>query len=749
MRKIIIGLIAVAFVALMFFVYAVIMDPAPMKAPAAADVQDIDMPEIGNGDRQAGDSAGRDVGEAQYVVLDPETNEIQHVLGFKELLNPGAGTSRWQVEEPYIIFYETDFKCRIESDKGIFQVESGGSRAAPKDAQLDGNVKIHITPEPGGKMSETFIKMDDIAFSSERSELATDGPVSIQSDQVELEGFGLILFFDTADSRIDYLHIRDLEVLRILNVPKSGQAADTKDQSPLAGGTTFLASKDVEDSQADEAPPSEYYQCILEDNVKIEYGDELVVTGAEQINIQNILFSKLGDSAATDESPEPVVQKAEKTEKSPSGSKTSAETPVPSGSGNEVVVTCDGGIILKPMQDKAGTEITNTIFNGTADVRYAQPDGPVLSPAVHTANLAGQSDAAETAMPDVDPAARDVIMESDSKSTQPAKFDARKIDYDYTAGSGLAHGPVRFTFHLPADPNTMTDKPRIPVTITADKNVQFIPDESHTIRQVVFNENVLATRRSQLPEFVQLDNFHSDKLTVFLDENAESKTDVSRVTLTEGKVYAQSQRLKGEQAISTIELSCKEIAYSRTDDEIVAKGPGEIQWNNSHVPDPNASEEKDGIDFTGPCYVYIDGFDQIQWNLTEEKIVADGQQDQLKLAYVPLVDGKPDKFIFVNSIRFELDFMTDPAGETALKRVFTDRPIAYEELNHDRTQRLRHIVGGMLDYDTTDGNGWLRIEGTPDQPCRVDGAPMQFVYIHPLTGQVEASLSTTPGLLNP
>lgn len=992
MRKIIVGLCAIAFVGVLFLGYVLLTDTAPIQTPGAAQVQDITLPQSRGTGQQTTDTDVRDARKARYVVLNPDTKEVERVLGFEKMLNPGTESSRWEVENPYLLFYESGYQCRIDSAKGIFQTQLNGSNAVPKDAQLSGNVVIQVIPDADSQMSKTVIEMDDLTFSSERSEFSTDGPVSIQSEQVQLEGFGLILIFDTAMGRIDYLNIRDLETLRILDVSERENATEAKaptasaQRTPVASasvkpsGSLPQAIDDTSGSQETAASPSDYYECVFDENVEITYGNELVVSGADQVNIQNIVFSSLdsGDRAANP----PGSVDPDRGQKKNSGqrSKEPVTSPQVSDSAKEVLVRCDGGIILKPMPDKtaekttsqtpelsvemcgaplsitrirpdrepmiscgllkytpsedvlrlftrdgspeivlnapnsrgriqtlgnvwwdrknqqanvagpgkvylansdASTEPSEITFKGAMDLLFAPPVGLSSSPTIQTINLTGgmnallkqngwyqtiadsatlefgsenslsqasllgavqfesmekdnpqravadsatfefgpqntltsahmaggvrfdsvrnqkpsyaqantatfyfdqskiqtadfdgavslasdtgkltssdvtidfKPDAAGTMQPEGVRTESDAVLEtvSGSDNTPPAKFEARKIDYDLLTGSGFAHGPVRFTFYQPADANDTTVNPWVPIVVMADESAQFIADDSRTIRQVVFNGNVLATRRWEQAEFTQLDNFHGDTLTVFLGEDTDGRTGIDRIRMTEGKVYAQSQRFKDEQTLSNVKLYCTEIAYDRLKDEIVAKGPeGEIQLDNSHVPDAAASGNKTGVDFGKPCYVYVRGFDSIQWDLAKQKIVADGQQDQLQLVYIPLVDGTPDKYIFVNSNRFDLDFMTDPFGKTALKRVFTDQGIVYKEENSDRSQTLHTIVGRTLDYDTVDGNGWVKIEGTPGMPVNLDNARVPFVYVHPVTGSIETSLSTQPGILQP
>jgi hypothetical protein len=215
MRKVIIGLFAIGFVVLLFVLYALITDTKPIEVPYKDEAGKL---QISNSDStlQQIDNAGIGVAKvARYVILDPVTKEMIRVFGFEKLLSKGMETSRRQVKNPYLIFYDSDYNCRVNADTGIFQMDSSGTNSTPKDAELKGNVTIHVTSNSGSGMDEILIKMDDLLFSSERSEFSTNGPVRIESDQMELEGTGLVLIFDSANGRVDYLQIRDLDQIRI------------------------------------------------------------------------------------------------------------------------------------------------------------------------------------------------------------------------------------------------------------------------------------------------------------------------------------------------------------------------------------------------------------------------------------------------------------------------------------------------------------------------------------------------------
>ncbi|RKY13398.1 MAG: hypothetical protein DRP52_02905 [Planctomycetota bacterium] len=760
MRKLIIGLIAVGFVASLFWGYALIMDAKPIEVRDVAKSDNLDMPESSDTAQQAGQTDVRVARAARYVVLDPETKETSRIFGFEKLLNPGADTTRRQVEKPYMIFYESNVQCRIDADMGMFQVETSGSSSTPKDAQLNGNVKIHIIPKADSRMSETVVEMDDLVFSSERSEFATDRKVHIKSDQVELIGTGLVVILDPASGRIDYLHIRDLEdiQLRGLTGAKSGtKIADAKTDTAPANLTptqpiddASVPSEKAGEAEAKLVSPLKYYQCILEDNVEIMYGNEIVITAADAINIQNILFSKLDQSPETDGTSEQAKDKPKAATKSSQPSEHPVETAQNIDSNQDVLIKCDGGLILKPMQHAAAEQVSVAQLalskkKGDAPLRIAKITPDLRqTPTIEAINLAGGVNIATEPNAAAARTTGSAVLESvsDENDSPPVKFEARTIDYDLLTGSGLAHGPVRFTFYQTSDPNSTTPTSPIPITVMADENARFIADSSQTIKQAVFNGNVMTTRRSQMPDFVQVDNLHSEKLTIDLDEVQTGSLDVSDIKMTEGKVYLQSQRIQQDRKLSDIKLYCTEISYAQADNVILAEGPGKIEWVNNEQPQTTNPDAKSPMD--QPCVAMVDGFTAIRWDMDKQSIIADGDQETMKLAYYPILDGRIQKQIFVYSMRLEMSYLPDTAE---VEKVFTEKPIIYEEWNSDMTKREHYIIGQSLDYDAVEGDGWMKIAGTPAVPCNVDGARMPEVFVHPVTGDIKASISTRPGIL--
>jgi hypothetical protein len=978
MRKTLIALAAAAFTGLLFCGYLLLTESGPTSAEQAATAQDLPLQSTDIMPNEIGEAIVKVAYKSRYVSLDPQTKALSRVLGFETLLNPGSDSPRWQVEKPYIEFYESSYVCRMDSDRGTFTVEASGGSVTPTDAQLEGNVVIHIKPRPGGRLSETFIYLEDLVFSSERSEFSTDGPVRVVSDNTLLEGFGMILIFNTGTGRLEYLNIRDLEQLVLRNVVQPDQQIASGDNPEIQPDATAAAlTPSASTTSVSQASAPDYYRCTLEDNVMIRYGKQLVVAGADNVSIQNIPLKSGSDASpsdasgkSTDHAPQPDAETGVR-----QGDTSSAVANADSS--RDVVVTCDGGIIFEPMarvaarasasplnvqmtgaplrikrlsetdadtvrqdmlvncarleympqedvlrlftndsqpQITMNAQASNSRIETFGDVwwnrktRTANVAGPgriflargtdsasepsevnfrgamdllfdesaaSSDAAIERINLTGGMDAllkedgwyktsAQTAQLDFGPenmlsqafldgsvrfeslhqdnpqratsqsasflfgpqntlqtarmngnvffesrekektsqaAAQTAVFHFDNSKIQtadlqgqvrfqseagqfmsadatidfaadatgamkpgkvttagsavllaavsqadelPAKFEARKIDYDLLTRSGLAHGPVRFTFYQQAEDQSSSVEPWIPVVITADENAQFVSDQNGEMERVIFNRNVAAVREFKSFGYTELNKFHGDKLTVFLSPGSRENA-IREILMSEGKVFAEAIRTNGTEKLSHVRLNASTIGWSRHQNVILAVGPGRVELDNSHAAPTGDAEGAKSL-AERPCFARLDGFDTLRWDLNAQTMTADGKEDTLQLAYVPLADGKPEKFLFANSVRFDVNFGKDATARTVVNRAFTDKGITFRELNADRSKVLNEVIGHTLDYSPVDGANWVRVSGTPAVPVYLNGARFPAVFVNVDTGKIETSLSRVPSV---
>ncbi|MBC8379406.1 MAG: hypothetical protein H8E62_09540 [Planctomycetes bacterium] len=187
------------------------------------------------------------------------------------------------------------------------------------------------------------------------------------------------------------------------------------------------------------------------------------------------------------------------------------------------------------------------------------------------------------------------------------------------------------------------------------------------------------------------------------------------------------------------------MSFSRSDNLIVASGPGKIEMDNSKAEPAESSNT--GINFQRPCYALIEGFDTIQWDFDVQQILADGDKDTMQIAYVPLVEGQVEKYIYASSMQFLASFSADSTGRTTLGRVYTDKGITYIEKAGNNTDIIHTLIGQTLEYDALSDVGWLTITGSETMPCMVDKARVPAIRYNVNTGQIQTSLSRSPGIL--
>ena len=762
-RVVMVWCVAVSAILIVYRLYNRFSNTPQIQPPNKKITADVPIPEFDpDGPEIAQGTAVGEVKQSVFTFVNEETKKLERVFGFEKLLNPDTNTKsrRWPLLKPYMNMYEDDFTCKITSDKGTVQVDTVNNNPNPTEAELYDNVVIHIKSTDPAQPSDSWIYVDTLTYNSERSEFFTEGPMRLVSDDAEMEGVGMVLIYNVGLNRIEFLKIRDLHYIRLKNVAdmsvdKDNAVAEEKATSEAAVANTPANAATADnraEPAADKADPAakplpthtrdDLYQCTLNEEVFIQYGDRMIVEGTERITVSNILLARKDSKPKSEEADEPDAASATGTNDiaaAESKPETSAEEVGPV---TEVYITCQGGIVAKPMTSVYDQTEPQRVGAQNLELYIAlPPEDDSVAPVVRTASLAASSAGDDSTAEIVGNPNLPIPFAGDN-AVQPDRFKARFIEYDMTSGDGLAQGPVEVAFT--PDPNDMNDPNCIimPMIVRAEKNAEFLANDGRVIERIVLNRNVIGSRKTITPDFVQVGSFHGDKLTIELQPDAEGNAgrDIKQVSVTDGNVKLESVRTSGDVKLSHVKLSCRRIDFDAIKEIVYAVGPGDIEMNNKNIPEPEKSDKRGSLSFNRPAFGLVRGFDRLTWFTQAMQINADGRKDSLYLGYWPIIDGKRGRIVRGATTHLQANFIRLPDGTDELATVITAGGIFYEE------EGGNVFVGEGLLYDAAES--LLTVTSTENNSCLLNGALVDRIEYEVDTGNVRSQLASSPGAVS-
>jgi len=699
LRTIIIGIISLGGLFAVYLLYSRISQTPEMDISKAGRLtESVEQPDADDFDSKLGKIGGVGVGAIKkFEYLHRDNNgEVDRKFGFRELLHQTKG--QWETDKPYMEIL-LPVRCSITADKGRVQVEDAAGGLSIKDATFDGNVVIHIRPAEHSDIKESFIYLDDIAFDSENSRFSTPGPVRFVSEDGRMEGRGLELIFNEAVKRIEYFRIVDLDSFRM----KSSQTAlfahappartDPAKTPQLSQNADPNGSGKTGSAQQADQKQGEYYRCMFRENVVIDSPEHLILAH-DKISINNIFWSNAAVQKATGSEPsdandaKPVAAPVE-------ADADANKPPVESG---EVVITCDGGLVIAPMSaEQSPTQ------EKIAD-REAQIDNPSPRP----------GDAVD----------------------KPTTV-AQSIDYDVSTGDTILSGPVELDFY--ADMNDLVrgeaGKKILPVKVTAQKNGRFLAASN----QVVLQGDCLATMLLADPNGQQKYTLSAETFTIDLLEDVSYQSrlragDIKYLAANGGVVRLTVFKTAGQETLGGVELQSRRIDYDAGQQLFVALGPGKLMLDNSKVADP--APKPAGFSLRKRCYAFLQFFDTLKYFMKTNRIVADAKpQETLQIDYFPIVQGQYSQQAVATAGHVEISLVEGVDGRSELSTLTATEAVTY-------TDEDNQFAGSRLFYEREKSQ--LLVQGDESSPCYFNGALVQSILYDPKTGKVEAPLAA-PG----
>ena len=157
-RRFYVWLISLGAVLVVYLLYSQLSETPKIKIDAGKEtVSDSNLGDFDSKIGMVGDVGVGTVKVAKFITLN-KNKSVDRELCFEKLLHKIG--KEWDVEKPYMNIFRRNLKCHITAERGQIQIEDTVGRPSPKDATLTGNVVIHILPESGSDIKESFIYLD-------------------------------------------------------------------------------------------------------------------------------------------------------------------------------------------------------------------------------------------------------------------------------------------------------------------------------------------------------------------------------------------------------------------------------------------------------------------------------------------------------------------------------------------------------------------------------------------------------------
>jgi hypothetical protein len=621
---------------------------------------------------------------------------------------------------------------------------------------------IHVIPPRPDDPRECFIYLDDVTFVAEKSLFSSAGPVRFVSRSAMLDGRGMELIYDGIRGRLELFRIVDLAGLRIRSADIglfSGKQEAASPSRPAGAGESATplgpaSTRDANPSQPS-VGPGDYYQCVLRRNVTIDTPERLVVA-REVISINNIFWprseepqvttSAAGQAAEPNETEALAIPAPDALNTTPSHQFEFDALPAESF---DIVVTCDGGCVIAPVDSPVRREDPNDDAQDTAAI----PERRALT-----------ADRGETG--------REV----------PQSAIGQRIDYDAATGDAVLGGPVEVTLRL--DPNHLAGgltgtssqsalrlnppqsgsagKP-VPMTITATDAVRF----SSAMNRVLFQGDCVASAERTDPNVAS--SFLLSAPVFLLDLARDANAPVPGRTMTIERfstdggpasifVGRRAAPVSADPSSAASLLGWTRVLASRFGYEAVpplftARGPGELQLYNGQAasagrtpqagpperPSPDAAVA--GAAFDQPCYALLRDFSLLTFAPDTSRIVVSANPGPILFDYIPVLDGSApagfvqagasDQHIWGDAGHLDLTLRRNSVGQMELAAAVASGGITYED-------RTRRFAGDKLTYDRD--RSLVRITGDPVRPCYLNGALVDQIEMNVDTGTLKTQL---------
>jgi hypothetical protein len=448
----------------------------------------------------------------------------------------------------------------------------------------------------------------------------------------------------------------------------------------------------------------EDYRCIFRDNVRIEYDEDVVI--AEEISVSNLVMAQKKDKIAKEK------------EKNQPAAKTAKSSDTNSKSENKIV----------KLKSKNTGAVNNSI-KGKDVIATVRCDGPMIIRPVDAKEYENWKPEKFKSFNDFDKKTLDSL-------GQRNLLIAETIDYNAANDTALTKGQVELVFYPQVQ--TGSGKQKVPFVISSQEGAEFsVPN-----KQATFYTNVKGAFVKQTPDYNEENVFYGSRLIAdFTDKQGDSNnlmasSDISHISILGPNVRLESVKTKGTAKLNHTRLKSERIDYDRITEDIIANGPGKIEYANTSPISRETTTAQDSK-INKPCYALVEGFTKLVWNTKTMHVRATSEKTEgIHIGHLPIEATGYGSRTTIDTKQIDVDYNEPAGGKTQLSKLVCSGGIVYHEAG------ANEFAGRELIYDPI--QEYMNIRGTDEMPCMLNGVMVKGIEYNLKTG--EASPVTGVGV---
>ncbi|MFA7484530.1 MAG: hypothetical protein WCZ89_00690 [Phycisphaerae bacterium] len=328
-----------------------------------------------------------------------------------------------------------------------------------------------------------------------------------------------------------------------------------------------------------------------------------------------------------------------------------------------------------------------------------------------------------------------IIVTPVDSNIELAKFNAPQITYTAAEQIIKADGPCSFNFYANDFMPSETLGSAIPVSVTAKESTIFSPADN----TITFNGDCICSMVRITGDIQNKYTLSAPRINIKLSQDHKgpksSVLGLENVKADGGIVQLSNIKTSQDKLQEFSRIKCQSFEFDTKTKTFSAIGPGLITVDNSKIHQP---ENADSFSLNKRCYAFVRDFENLQYLLDANQIIASNQKGKILIDYFPIDNDQTDTQIKASASEIKINLLPSGNAATEIASIKAFGGITYED-------NKNHFSAGQMIYDAAEAI--ISASANDAGRCYLNGVVVDKIVYNIEKNTLEEVQMTEPGIV--